>query len=319
MSVPAHISELLDQMHAGDETVMGYEPELDEKRYAVPDNLPRSAPTPYFVPSFNQTPVYEQDGGTCVGNSSGAALTHSNFQETGEVVIFDGEALNARVTHRYDTPTSFRPIMDDILKSGVAPLQDEGLYFIEGYANVDWHDREAVRNAISTPGQMCVFATQLTREFGPALYPKTPLKPSPGEPGMGLHAMLLVGYTDDGVWIQNNWGDSWGNKGHCVLSWEYVDTHFVEIMAITDKKNLADGYVKTHEYDPRAETAIAHTDLPNRKRPAVYLVKNNGRIWITDPIQAKRFGVRLPAVQVPDTDPRWALPVIGPDAPRQFR
>lgn len=317
MPVPQHIDELLEQMHAGDETVMGYEPELDEKRYAVPDNLPRSQPAPFMVPSFKKVPTYLQQGGTCVGNATGAALTHSIFQWTGEVVVFDGEALNARVTHRYDTPTSFRPIMDDILKSGVAPLSDEGLYFIEGYANVDWHDREAVRNAISTPDQMCVFATQITRAFGSN--PGNPLPPSPGEPGMGLHAMLLVGYTQEGVVIQNNWGSGFGVDGCCVLSWEYVDTHFVEIMAITQRVNIAERYVKTHQYDGPYETAIKRFDLPDRKRPATYLARSNGRIWITDPIQAKRYGVRLPATAVPDTDERWALPVIGPDAPKQFR
>lgn len=319
MTVPVHIALLLEKMRDGDATAMGYTlEEIDEKRYLVPDNLPRAAPMPYTIPSFMKTPVYEQSGGTCVGNSTAAALTHGVYQDQNEVVIFDGEALNARVTHHFEEPTSFRPIMDDLLKSGVAPLSDEGLYFPKGYANVDWHDVEAVKQAISTPGQMCVFAMECTEEFGDGRMAGTFLKPKE-QPSYGLHAMLLVGYTSEGVIVQNNYGGFWGDHGHCRLSWEYVNRHFVEIMAITAQPALAGGYIKTHQYNDRYEEAIKHVDLPNRKRPATYLVKDNGLIWIKDPTEAKRFGVRLPAVAIVDTDGRWALPVIGPDAPKDLR
>lgn len=316
--IPEKVQERLDRMQAGDETAMGYEPEMDEQRYLVPDGLPRSAPPPFTVSSYRQTPIYSQQGGTCVGNSISGERTHSAFQETGEIFAFDGEALNARITHAFDQPTSFTPVMDDLLRSGVQPVQGEGLFFPQAYANVDWHDSEAVRTAISTPGQMCVFATWIGPGFGE--HPRLPQPPMPDGPGKGLHAMLLVGYLTAGVIIQNNWSRTWGDEGHAVLSWEYVDAHFVEIMAITDRPDVAGGYIKTHQYDDSAaETAIARYDLPDRKRPAVYRVLDNGREWIRDPTAAKRLGVRLPPVRVPDTDPRWALPVIGPDAPRSQR
>lgn len=318
MTVPTQIQELLQKMDAGDETAMGYEPELDEKRYAAPDGLYRAAPTPYVVPSFMKTPVYEQRGGTCVGNSSGAALTHNVFQETEEIAIFDGEALNARVTHKFEEATSFRPVWDDLLKSGVASLADEGLYFPKGYANVDYKNVEVIKEAVSTPGQMCLMAMECTDEFGSGRLAKTYLQPRE-QSSYGLHAMLIVGYDEPGLIVQNNYGGQWGDLGHCRFSWDYVLRHFVEIMAVTHRPSVAGGYIKTHQYDGPFEDAIKHVDLPERKRPATYLARSNGRIWITDPIQAKRYGVRLPAKAIPDTDKRWALPVIGPDAPKNLR
>lgn len=34
------------------------------------------------------------------------------------------------------------------------------------------------------------------------------------------HAVILTGYDDTGVYIQNSWGDSWGVHGFAILSWD---------------------------------------------------------------------------------------------------
>lgn len=40
---------------------------------------------------------------------------------------------------------------------------------------------------------------------------------------VGGHAVLLCGYSDEGVYIQNSWGTKWGLYGFALLSWEQVD------------------------------------------------------------------------------------------------
>ncbi len=37
----------------------------------------------------------------------------------------------------------------------------------------------------------------------------------------GGHAFAIVGYDDDGFWVQNSWGEDWGRKGMAV--WTYED------------------------------------------------------------------------------------------------
>ena len=37
----------------------------------------------------------------------------------------------------------------------------------------------------------------------------------------GGHAFAIVGYNEDGFWIQNSWGNSWGNNG--LALWSYED------------------------------------------------------------------------------------------------
>lgn len=36
----------------------------------------------------------------------------------------------------------------------------------------------------------------------------------------GGHAVLIVGYDKEGLYIQNSWGTSWGSKGFAILPWE---------------------------------------------------------------------------------------------------
>lgn len=36
----------------------------------------------------------------------------------------------------------------------------------------------------------------------------------------GYHAVVIVGYDEMGVYIQNSWGINWGYKGFCVLPWK---------------------------------------------------------------------------------------------------
>lgn len=37
---------------------------------------------------------------------------------------------------------------------------------------------------------------------------------------LGGHAFAIVAYDEDGFWIQNSWGDAWGNKGFCHIAYD---------------------------------------------------------------------------------------------------
>jgi len=46
-------------------------------------------------------------------------------------------------------------------------------------------------------------------------------KIKPGGEEIGGHAFIIVGYTDTGFWIQNSWGEDWGDQGFAL--WDYAD------------------------------------------------------------------------------------------------
>ena len=45
--------------------------------------------------------------------------------------------------------------------------------------------------------------------------------------GMGGHAVLLVGYDQLGVYVQNSWGKEWGSNGFAVMPWDIFRQEFM--------------------------------------------------------------------------------------------
>lgn len=44
---------------------------------------------------------------------------------------------------------------------------------------------------------------------------------------LGGHAVLVCGYDEDGVYIQNSWGPTWGIHGFALVPWDTVTTQFM--------------------------------------------------------------------------------------------
>lgn len=61
--------------------------------------------------------------------------------------------------------------------------------------------------------------------------------PSSNERIRGYHAVCAMGYTDEGVMIQNSWGEAWGAKGFAILPWNYPIT---EVWTMIDEKKKWD-------------------------------------------------------------------------------
>ena len=58
------------------------------------------------------------------------------------------------------------------------------------------------------------------------------IKNTPGAKTRGGHAVALCGYSDDGVYIQNSWSNTYGIHGFCILSWEQAKSQFMNGMVI---------------------------------------------------------------------------------------
>lgn len=50
---------------------------------------------------------------------------------------------------------------------------------------------------------------------------------------LGGHAVLLVGYDQTGVYIQNSWGKGWGSKGFAILPWSQVLDQLMYVCYLT--------------------------------------------------------------------------------------
>lgn len=61
-------------------------------------------------------------------------------------------------------------------------------------------------------------------------------QPNEDEETRGGHAICAIGYTKDGIIIQNSWGRNWGYNGLAILPWEY--TPLYDVYAIVDERKI---------------------------------------------------------------------------------
>lgn len=72
-----------------------------------------------------------------------------------------------------------------------------------------------------------IFGLKLTKKFfspGPNGIIATPDPADPKSAEHGMHAMLVVGYSDNEQMfiVRNSWGEDWGDKGYCYVPYDYA-------------------------------------------------------------------------------------------------
>ena len=89
-----------------------------------------------------------------------------------------------------------------------------------------WHDGYGVPRAYIDHVQIAVEAFQSWYTA-----PKGAITmPTPGDPSIGLHAVLLTHYSETGAILGfvNSWGRQWGDRGYGTVPFEYVEQYFFD-------------------------------------------------------------------------------------------
>lgn len=304
---------------AGDPYALGVIPSpLSTKDYT---HTPSATPSPatYLSPAARKVPVLSQQGGTCVGNSLATSMMYLTYEQTQTVVGFIGEDIDARIIHTTDAAISPRDGLSELVNHG---LSVQGTtYYPKAYATVDHTSVQAVKDAISAPNTIVTASCWLLSNFGSGggqgVNNGTDFAPDiPGQNPWGYHELTFVGYQDEGVIFQNSWDDTWGDGGFGRFGWDYVTARLGECWAMTDDANNANNYVTDYVAPPvGAGRAVRRVGTA-----AVYIEYSNGLVWVQSLKQAYALGVDMGAVvDLPLTDKTWLQPVVGPDAPAQYR
>jgi hypothetical protein len=102
---------------------------------------------------------------------------------------------------------------------------------VKEYAITSWGDDRIaqIRHAISL-GYPIVFGAYVDQEFlSCTTWKSLELK---GD-NLGGHAMVIIGYSPEGVHILNSWGPDWGLGGIGLLSWDAVGKRIRDLRVIT--------------------------------------------------------------------------------------
>jgi hypothetical protein len=129
--------------------------------------------------------------------------------------------------------------------------------------------------------------------------------------GAQLHAFAIVGYDDEGFWIQNSWGSRWGNGG--LAHWAYKDW----------AANIQDAWVlqlaipapSAFDLGIKRDRTTSATDLSGAKRAAParkdiaghFVHVENGDFSATQPYTSNRADVAETAELLATSDKYSAL------------
>jgi hypothetical protein len=100
---------------------------------------------------------------------------------------------------------------------------------------------------------------------------------------LGGHAFAIVGFTEDGFWIQNSWGPGWGREGFGLISYDdwlrNASDVWVARLGAPVRLNTNEAQAISHSAAGRQREAFTSHDL----RPHIISLGNNGLLRETGP------------------------------------
>lgn len=186
---------------------------------------------------------------TCAAQTAACIKEYQEFRDTGLGSNYQAEFV---YYHRENAPADGmygRDVMSILKTLGIPPeswafteadasapevLATALEYQIAEYALVQ--TQSELKEALANDGP-CYISFPVFN-YGTRLW-----KAEPGETRVGGHAMTVVGYTNQGFILRNSWGDTWGDKGHCIYLYEDWGSHW-EIWTSVDRKGSRPPFVQ---------------------------------------------------------------------------
>lgn len=204
----------------------------DERDFALALDATLALPATFRVKSI--APVYDQGSSPqCVAYSA-----------AGEQASFD--LIDQGHTYRWDFAYFFRRIgggpngavirnaFDERLHRGYPLLpshsgNSQAAHRIAAYYSVS-RTRSAVQAALVQYGTLILGTPWFNSWFSPRIDGSLPA----ADYQVGGHAITVVGYDQQGLWLRNSWGADWGEKGECRMSWSQFSAAVWEVWKAVD-------------------------------------------------------------------------------------
>lgn len=230
----------------------GWIPDLPDQRdfvYSVPRRTLAALPASTDLTKHDAA-IYDQGAlGSCTANAIGAAHHFEQIRQAPAKAFTPSRLFiyyNERViegTVNEDSGAMLRDGIKSVVKQGVCP-EAEWPYVIGRfsrkpsppcYTHALEHQVVSYRRLAQDLNQMkgClasgtpfVFGFSVYESFESATVARTGKVPMPGkgEPVLGGHAVMAVGYSDADrrFLVRNSWGTTWGKKGYFTMPYDYL-------------------------------------------------------------------------------------------------
>ena len=166
----------------------------------------------------------------CVGYATAGFIEVQNWRTKHYPEQVDGDAIYAEAKKLDGNPNA----KGTWLTFGIQASINLGL--IKGKERKILANREDVKFALHEYG-VCISAFMINDDWNYVERKNGLIRNTPNSKQLGGHAVLLCGYDDTGVYIQNSWSEQWGIHGFAILSWEQFDKQFKNAMVIEPSCN----------------------------------------------------------------------------------
>jgi len=162
----------------------------------------------------------------CVGYSTAGYCEYYHWKNEHYPKQLDGDAIYAKAK-KYDKSPQVKGTWP---KFGVQAAVKLGL--ITGKGKYIPNTRNDVKFALHQYG-VCIAGFMITDEWNKVAKINGIISDFGNRAvKRGGHCVLICGYDESGVYIQNSWGEGWGLHGFGMLKWKQFDRQFMNGMVI---------------------------------------------------------------------------------------
>lgn len=145
-----------------------------------------------------------------------------------------------------------------------------------GYRRIRCADLDAIKDALASGHALFAAATLHVgwyRLFMPEVDPV--IRRRPADEDKGGHAVVIVGYDEEGLWVHNSWGPEWGVEGYAVLPYDDwlasgLDVWVVDLAPTGDISGTGDSSAVA----PSPEEVAAYRDM----WPHLVVLRDDGHL-----------------------------------------
>jgi len=160
----------------------------------------------------------------CAGFATAGFIEVQNWKSKHYPEQVDAPAIY-KEAKRIDGYTGEGTMLDDAVKASI------NLKFANGHGIYISNTIDDIKFAIHQYG-VCIAGFMITDEWNEVEKETGFIRIIEKPTKRGGHAVLLCGYDDNGIYIQNSWGESWGIYGFGILRWNQFSQQLMQAMVI---------------------------------------------------------------------------------------
>ena len=209
---------------------------------------PATAPSSYSLSNYALSPGDQGEVNSCVswavghtsmglleneqgisGGPNAPMYIYSQLVNGQNVGTYPEDNLNIAQQQGVDSESDYTQGDNDYTDTPTdAETANAANWKISGYNSLPTGSslRNAVESAISS-GLPVIFSFDVYQPFEDMTQQTAQnysyADPTDGEQPLGGHEITIIGYTTQGVTIENSWGSGWGNSGYANLSWSFLE------------------------------------------------------------------------------------------------